>query len=453
MKNKIYSLLLLLILIVFSFGLSACKDEGGNNNPPSGDTPTIEKVDYVSQLKLNMDSNTKKAEVTVKQTVDGDTAHFYINEPSFDGTFIKARFIAINTPESTGKVEEYGKKASNFTKEIIKKAESIIIESDNDEWNADSTGDRYVLWIWYRLDANSEYRNLNLEILQEGLARNSSTSQNRYGETCLAALFQAEKLKLNIFSGEKDPDFYYDTAIELTLKELRNNVEEYEDKRVAFEGVVYRNDGSTIYVEEYDAEDDIYYGIQIFCGYDVNGTLATNISQGNRVKVVTTITYYETGGIFQGSDLRYRDRKPNDPNNTLFISSGNQGAFPVITAEDFLNKKIEIIKIVDGEEVSEKKSLCEVMIHSSISMENLQVVDVYTTKNEESASNGAMTLTCKVGNHTISVRTTRLFDADNNLITASTFQGKNINVKGMVDYYQGTYQIKVFSIDDVTFNN
>ena len=454
-KSKLYLLIIsiLTILIVsLIVGLSTCRN---NSDNPSGDgDQQPETVDYVSQLKLNMDSNTKKASVTVKQTVDGDTVHFYINEPSFDGTFVKARFIAVDTPESTGEVEPYGKKASNFTKERVKNATSIIIESDDENWNVDSTGGRYVLWIWYRLDENSEYRNLNLEILQEGLARNSSTSQNRYGETCLAALYQAQRLKLNLFSGQKDPDYYYGAALEITLKELRTNIEKYNGKRVAFEGVVYRNDGSNIYLEEYDPEDDVYYGIQIFGGYKLTGTIVENIAQGNRVRIVTTITYYETGGIYQGSDIKYRDMKPNDPDNTQFISSGHEGAFPIIAADDFLNRKIEIITTNDeGEEVSENRSLCELMIHSSISMQNLQVTSVYTTDNDESSSNGAMTLTCKVGNVTISVRTTVLRDADGNLITASTFQGKNINVKGMVDYYNGTYQIKVFSIDDVTFNN
>ena len=454
-KSKLYLLIIsiLTILIVsLIVGLSTCNN---NSDNPSGDgDQQSETVDYVSQLKLNMDSNTKKASVTVKQTVDGDTVHFYINEPSFDGTFVKARFIAVDTPESTGEVEPYGKKASNFTKERVKNATSIIIESDDENWNVDSTGGRYVLWIWYRLDENSEYRNLNLEILQEGLARNSSTSQNRYGETCLAALYQAQRLKLNLFSGQKDPDYYYGAALEITLKELRTNIEKYNGKRVAFEGVVYRNDGSNIYLEEYDPEDDVYYGIQIFGGYKLTGTIVENIAQGNRVRIVTTITYYETGGIYQGSDIKYRDMKPNDPDNTQFISSGHEGAFPIIAADDFLNRKIEIITTNDeGEEVSENRSLCELMIHSSISMQNLQVTSVYTTDNDESSSNGAMTLTCKVGNVTISVRTTVLRDADGNLITASTFQGKNINVKGMVDYYNGTYQIKVFSIDDVTFNN
>ena len=171
-KINIYSLILLL-LIALSFGLSSCEF-----NPPQdgNQDQNNEEIDYVGNLHLDMDSESIKAEVTVKQTVDGDTVHFNINESSFDGSVIKARFLAVNTPESTGQVEPYGKKASDFTKDKIKNATSIIIESDDDKWNADSTGGRFLLWIWYRLDESQPYRNLNLELLQNGLSIASNYS-------------------------------------------------------------------------------------------------------------------------------------------------------------------------------------------------------------------------------------------------------------------------------------
>lgn len=462
-KNKIYSWMLLLLIALLSLGLGSCSILDGllgqEQEDNTGDINEPEMVDYVSNLQLDMNSDSKKAEVTVKQTVDGDTVHFNISDPTFEGSVIKARFLAVNTPESTGQVEPYGKKASNFTKEKVLNASSIIIESDDANWNADSTGGRYLLWIWYRTDDSQPYRNLNLELLQNGLAIASNTGQNRYGKTCLDALAQAKTLKLNCFSGKNDPDFYYGEAIELTLKELRTNIEKYNGKRVAFEGTIYRDENSTIYVEDYSAEDGIYYGIQVYYGYGVYGVLAENISVGNRARIVCTITYYEAGGVYQGSDLKYREMKPNDPNNTQFVSSGHSGGYPVISLESFKNDKVDVLisetNAETGEETEkiESRSLAEMIIHSSIQMNNLEVVDIYTTNNEESSSNGAMTLTCKVGNLTIKVRTAVLRDADGKLITASAFQGKNISVKGMVDYYDGTYQIKVFNIADVTFNN
>ena len=40
------------------------------------------------------------------------------------------------------------------------------------------------------------------------------------------------------------------------------------------------------------------------------------------------------------------------------------------------------------------------------------------------------------------------YDADGNLITAEYFEGKTIDVQGIVDYYNGTYQIKGMTLND-----
>ena len=200
-------------------------DPGGNTDPINpGVIDPEDAVDYAGSIKLDMSSTTIKQEVTVKTFVDGDTTHFNVPTSFMDTGVIKARYLAINTPESTGKIEEYGKTASNFTKEKLSSATSIIIESDDDQLNADSTGGRYLLWVWYRTSENEDYRNLNIEILQNGLAIASNSAQNRYGDTCVAAINQAKALKLNVYSGQRDPNFYYGSACEITLKELRTNM-------------------------------------------------------------------------------------------------------------------------------------------------------------------------------------------------------------------------------------
>ena len=206
-----------------------------------------EFIDYVSSLDFNQASETVKTDVTVKTFVDGDTVHFYVDEQICQSGVLKARFLAINTPESTGKIEEYGKKAAAFTREKLTAAESIWIESDDGKWNLDSTGERHLVWVWYRLPGETAYRNLNLEILQNGLAIANSTLQNRYGTICMNALDQARAAMLNVYSGQKDPDFYYGDAVELTLKELRTNIDAYNGIKVAFNGVVTMNDNNAVY--------------------------------------------------------------------------------------------------------------------------------------------------------------------------------------------------------------
>ena len=81
--------------------------------------PNVEAVDYAGLVKLNMNSFTLKQEVTVKTFVDGDTVHFHVPENVMPGGVFKARFLAVNTPESTGKIEEYGKAASKFKNRFV----------------------------------------------------------------------------------------------------------------------------------------------------------------------------------------------------------------------------------------------------------------------------------------------------------------------------------------------
>ena len=173
-NNKLISLLLILCLITAL--LVSCGEESDSkeNSNSSQETSTI---DYASSVKLDLNSSeTMKIKAEVKLFVDGDTTHFYVDKSIVESGVLKARYLSINTPESTGKIEEYGKAASNYTKETLSKATSIYLESDDNKLNADSTGDRYLVWVWYKTSDSEEYRNLNIEILQRGLAIASSSA-------------------------------------------------------------------------------------------------------------------------------------------------------------------------------------------------------------------------------------------------------------------------------------
>jgi endonuclease YncB( thermonuclease family) len=405
----------------------------------------VEAVDYAGQLKLNMNSSTLKMEVTVKAYVDGDTVHFNVPSDVMPGGVLKARFLAINTPESTGKIEEYGKAASNFTKETLMAAESIIIESDTDSWNADSTGGRYLVWVWYKTAEMSDYRNLNIEILQNGLAIASNSGGNIYGDTALAALAQAKAQKLNVHSGKPDPDFFYGEAVELDLKELRSNVANYNGMKVAFTGVVTVNSNSSVYVETYDSETDMYYGMSVYYGYGLTGEGLKILDVGNEVRIVGTVQYYETGGTWQVSGLTYRAMRPNDPSNIQKLSEGHEPSYVLTDPARFANGTVDVV--VD--ETITTLPYAQLAMSTSVRMEGLYVKDVYTTNNEESSSNGAMTLTCEIDGVTIYIRTVVLLDESGNLITADAYLGKTIDVRGIVDSFDGDYQIKVFSRNDI----
>ena len=456
---RITSLLLLVCLVAACF--AGC-NQGSDPTPTDAVTeaPTEnsteekkEDVDYAASVKLDMNSSTAKQEVTVKLFVDGDTTHFNVPASVMENGVFKARYLAVNTPESTGKIEEYGKAASNFTREKLESATSIIIESDTEQWEADSTGGRYLAWIWYKTADDAEYRNLNIEILQNGLAIASNSGNNRYGETCLAAIAQAKANKLAVYSGQPDPNFFYGSAVELTLKELRANIESYNGMKVAFKGVITINDNNTIYVEEYDSETDMYYGISVYLGYNLSGAGLDIVKVGNESRIVGTVQYYEAGGTYQVSGLSYREMKPNDPDNIQKISDGNAPAYKLVTAEQFNESKVEIEVTVDGEEKLQSFDFANMALSTSVEMKNLTITDIYTTTNEDSSNKGAMTFTCEVDGKTVYVRTAVLRDAEGNLLTADDFRDKNIDVKGIVDFYDGEYQIKVFTVNNITVNN
>ena len=403
-----------------------------------------ELIDYVAQLQFDASSTTKKTSATVKTFIDGDTVHFNVDPSIATGGLLKARFLGVDTPESTGRIEDYGKKASRFTKTTLSNAVEIKLESDDNNWNVDSTGGRYLVWIWYRTTANGQWRNLNVEILQNGLAVGSNTANNRYGTIALAALMQARTYKYNVHSGIADPEVYRGEAIEMDLKELRTNIDLYRDQVVAFEGVVVMNQSETVWVEEYDPETGIYFGITVYYGF--GNSAGPLLEIGNRMRIVGSVQYWEAGGTYQISDVRYRPFVPDDPRNIQIISTGNTAAYQKVTGAQFNNTNViaTVVNPETGEEEFKKFSFGQLSLNSSIAMDGLYVQSVYTTTNETSSSIGAMTFTCKAPDgQIVYVRTEVLLDENGNVITADVYKNKTINVQGIVDYYDGDYQIKV----------
>ena len=89
-------------------------------------------------------------------------------------------------------------------------------------------------------------------------------------------------------------------------------------------------------------------------------------------------------------------------------------------------------------------------------MSNLKVERTYTTSSETS-SKGDITIYCTVDGKEIVIRTSDLTDEEGNLVTAALFEGKTIDVKGIVDCYvdnDGTknYQIKLLSLENLTIH-
>ena len=452
-------LTVLLLALALLAGIFVACESGESEVTTEGAAELGELVDYVATLKFNPNSGRAYTEATVKTFVDGDTTHFNVPSSIVSGGVLKARYLGINTPESTGQIEPWGKKASNYTKAALSAATSIIVESDTAIWNPDSTGDRYLVWVWYKTAEMTDYRCLNLEILQEGLAVSSSSAELSYADLCVSILNQSVTHKLYVFSKEKDPDFYYGAAMPITLKELKTNIESYKDKTVGFEGVVVRNSGNTAYVEEYDEETGLYFGIQVYYGFNLDYFGQEILSVGNRILVVGSVQYYETGGTYQISDIKYNAMRPDDESNIKLISKGHEGAYTEVGAKELLSEKVTLnITVVEGENESIVEKTFDrgfLTMHGSASLKGLTIKSVYTTQNEDSSNFGALTLTCEAEDGTeIVLRTIVLKDSAGKTITADAFPvGSKVNARGVVDVYNGEYQLKVFSANDITFIN
>ncbi len=478
MKKKLLSLLLLACVALGSFvgcdqlgGLGGGNGSGSASVSDSSVEESIEFVDYVPQVHLNLDSaETKKLEVNLNAYthIDGDTTHFRslngenIPDKVLVDRVLKARYMAVNTPESTGEIQEWGKAASKFTESKLANASSVVLESDDENWNTDANG-RYLVWVWYKPKGSDTYRNLNLELLQEGLALAANATGTRYGESCLNATLQAQKLKLYVFSDEKDPDYFYGTALNADLKTIRTNLEYYSGKRVAITATVsyYYSKGS-IYVEEYDDDSGLYYGMPIFYGMH-NLSWSKILKPGNQVFLVGEVSYSKNYG-YQICNLKLDEMDPDNPENIRVVGEAGQfsASYKETTLTDFYDKITVSTAVYDEENdclktdeddnlITEPKSYDykALALSTSVTIKGLTVVDAYTTKQGE--SKGAMTLTCKDENgKEIDVRTEVWKKADNTLYVESDFMGKTIDVMGFVDYYDGDYQIKVFTPTQVT---
>lgn len=493
MKNMTKLIALLLLLATLVGSMFGCGDDssttGGNSNTP-GNTPggstgggstgdkddPKEFIDYAATVKLDMNSDRLRTEATVRTEVrdgetiyigciDGDTTHFNVPESVVPGGILKARYLGINTPESTGQVEPWGKFASNYNSERLKKATSIILESNDNKWNIDSTGERRLVWVWYKTAEMDDYRCLNLEILQAGLAWGSGYTTTIYEDACRNMLQQALVHKLYIHDKTKlDPNYCYGDAQNLTLKELKLNFEKYKDIKVSFEGVVARSFNNTVYIEEKDPETGEYFGIQVFCGYGIDDYGWEVLSVGNRVLMVGTVQYYQGGDYYQISGVYYDVWAQDDPDNFKLVSTGNTVAYDETTVPELLNGKLDItVTTVDDNgtpdntdddiETSEVKEFDYgfITLHSTKTLTNLTIKSVYTTNNGGD-NDGAHSITCEDTNgNRIVIRTEVLLDSNRNKIPASYFPvGAKIEcVKGIVDYYNGTYQLALMHQDDI----
>lgn len=350
--------LLLVLPIALSISLIACNNENKSSNP----------IDYVSQVHLNDYSSFTSYDFKnflddgigtcrLYNAVDGDTAHFYQSETQAGRSerLVKVRFYGIDTPESTGQIEPWGKKASKFTTDKLNEAKTIVLT--NGELTAgaastDSTGTRFKALVWISEKENApiqELKCLNLWIVQEGFSNGKGVADCPLADVFNKADLQAQSLKLHSWSGD-DPDFYKGDAMRTSIKDIvdeftsNNGVcPTFEGKKVQINGIVAKVVDSDAYVVQ-DFEDEATgevsrYGIFIFSGYKYYEALTT---VGNDLTIIGTFTVRY--GNPQITSVSYNPYLPSKDDMKI-NSTGNLKPFPEASISQVDNKR-EYVNLV-----------------------------------------------------------------------------------------------------------
>ncbi len=313
-------------------------------------------VDYVGQMKLSAYYNgslTGKnfldngiGYATFKKHIDGDTTHFFQTENSGEpGRVVKSRYIGVDTPESTGQIEAWGKKASNFTKDKVTNAKSIILTTDVTEIGkvaaVDSTGSRFKTLVWVADKENAsldDYRCVNLWLVQEGWSTGKGLAGSPITDFFTKADLQAQERKLNIWSGD-DPDFdpnapaQKTSLFELSETYLEEGAEtSWNGAKVRLTGIVVKLSGDyDCYIQETDEATGKTYGLYVFAGYKSYKPMRT---LGNKIEIVGTYTLYM--GNPQLTDVSYQEFIRDEENDMKVISRNNPFTIETKTIPDVI---------------------------------------------------------------------------------------------------------------------
>lgn len=190
-------------------------------------TPADLNTQYTDALKLTQSFAGKDfirdgiGEVTLRSTTDGDTARFNVGNVN-----IPVRFLGINTPESTGKIQPWGNAASDFTKEKLISAARIVLINDVSLFGqTDSSGSRYLGFVWYQPASGGDFRLLNLEIVEQAFSEALLFEESPlvpYLTAFQAGGNYAQRTGARIYGFRNDPSFdYSDSVYDVSIRFVR----------------------------------------------------------------------------------------------------------------------------------------------------------------------------------------------------------------------------------------
>lgn len=276
-------------------------------------------------------------EFTLWTCIDGDTAHFLPVVTKTSGEIVKARFYGIDTPESTGRIQPYGKEASDFTKSHLKNAAengTIVLAGVTNAYGKATTdaNGRYLVCVWINEEKKNckptELINLNLWIIQEGYAdMGDFTKMPEYADVFQKAFWQANELKLNKFSGKPAGKYNYggyeDCYIPDIMRAVYASLDDptvenpYDGAKVRIVGTVAGFANNTLFLQKVDYDDPETeehegdgkaYGINIYCGPSAASISMAYRTPGTVLEVFGTAQDSEEFGFqITGAEGRFPD--------------------------------------------------------------------------------------------------------------------------------------------------
>lgn len=247
---------------------------------------------------------------TLLYTTDGDTTTFKLIPSEVSVTI---RYHGIDTPESTGGVEKWGKAASLFNKNCLDvPGTEYVLEATGPRAVPDSYGVRYLGYVWYRNPGQREFKCLNLEMVENGFSENKcvNTSEFPYFAQFDEAEQFAKSVKTRLYSDLDDPLFSTD-PVDITLKEFEERPDLFYTEetdsgaKVRFQAVltaVRINNTYTFTAVQFD-DDGTMHTIDVYAGYP--SATASTMEVGHLYRIVGNVQKHNSK--FQISGIQYSE--------------------------------------------------------------------------------------------------------------------------------------------------
>ena len=244
-------------------------------------------------------------------------------------------------------------------------------------------------------------------MVEQAFSKSSGSVSTLYGTLIAQVNLEVQYSRRRVW-GEIDPDYDYSLdGIQLSLEELVTNPADYYGLKVVISGVVSRQVGGAVFIQQGD------YGIYLY-----NRAWAPDLSVGNEVLISgLTVTYYPDleSGALQVSGYQSRD------NYSQVLSSGNTVTPQVVTYATITDEHIG----------------------SLLTLEHLTVKSIFENPTDEAFT---VTFEDPLGN-TITLR--RDVDANSSLVGSLFTVGSTYTITAPLSRYNGTYQFLLSSTDDI----